>query len=283
METKKIKIIETKGKTLFHVDGYNHDRLLANGKPLEKTFRNGWYVLDGKLNTLQEKSTIRINERWELVDKELYNESLPLLIDEHSKEKYINFINKDLYKYCFETKDVLIDVNYEIIEATKINEEILFETKVEFKKWDSIKREWVKEHYLIDELVYSFVDNCLTPSPVKELTSPCLLKGNLLFYILKDYIKRNIDLNKAKITSDYDFIFEVRTRSDITLFKLGNETDYVKHYGTTPDLVGSNFNDLLTKLENLKKAIIKHINQGVCPHCQGRGYINFDFNIKDYL
>lgn len=281
----KIQLVRTKDKYLYKFDEYccisNH---LMNGKEIQETFNSYWYVIDEYPNLLQKKETIKINERWNLKNKDLYNETIPLVVDEHSKDKYKNLVDSDLYEYSYEEKEVLKDVELEIEEIGVIDDDIPFEHKeiIECERgWYSRGKE---EIYLINQVRFSLKDNCLTPSPIKELTKPCMLCKGYLFQILTDYIKRNIDLNYAIVKDDYSWRFRVvsNNQKDINILVWHNcESDKC---WTLKDLYANNFKELLKKIEKMEKEIINYINkEHVCPHCNGTGCISNKFNVDKWF
>ena len=280
----KIKLFKTKDKFLYNFDKYCYiDEYLMNGKEIQKTFCRDWYVIDEYPNLLQKKKTIKVNERWELKNKDLYNETIPLVVDEHSKEKYKNLVESDLYEYTFEEKEVLEDVELEVEEIGEVDDDIPFEHKEIIESeygWYSRGKE---EVYLINKINFSLEDNCLIPTPIKELTRPCKLKKEFLFQILVDYIKRNIDLNYAKIDSDYDFHFSVCCPNDkrINIIDWSNKYD---NKWTLKDLYAKNFKELIKKIEKIEKEIIDYINKDhVCPYCNGTGCTDKKFDINKWF
>ena len=145
---------------------------LVNGLEPIKTFKDGFYYLENKIKKIEEKKTIKINERWELKNKELYNEKIPMIIDSSTKEVFNNLIENNLYDYTFETKDVKEKVDFKILNYTKINANNIFNNytiRKEYSSWNGWEE---KRKYLINALLYSIEDNCLIPTPIKELTKP---------------------------------------------------------------------------------------------------------------
>ena len=281
----KIKLLKTKDKYLYTFERYcSISDYLINGKEIRKTFRNDWYVIDEYPKIFQKKETIKINERWELKNKELYNETIPLVVDEHSKEKYKNLVESDLYNYTYNEKEVLNDIELEVEEIGVIDDDVPFEHKEMIETsygWYSKGKE---EVYLINEIVFSLKDNCLTPSPIKELTKPCMLCKDYLYQILTDYIKRNIDLKYAKVKDDYNWKFTVVTNNQRQMCILSWLNDDSDKKWTLKDLYAINFKELVKKLERMEKEVISYINKDhVCPYCDGTGCINDKFNISKWF
>lgn len=278
----KIQVVKLNDKCLYKfVECYYVSKYLMNGKEIQKTFQQNWYVINEYPELLQEKETIKINERWTLKNKDLYNETIPLVVDEHSKDKYKNLVNSDLYEYTYEKNEVLKDVELEIEEIGVIDDDVPFEHKeiIECERgWYSRGKE---EVYLINQVRFSLKDNCLTPSPIKELTKPCMLCKDYLYQILTDYIKRNIDSNYAIVKDDYNWRFNVVTNNQRQICILSWINHSSDKCWTLKDLYASNFKELVRKIEKMEKEVINYINKDhVCPHCNGTGCIsdNFDTN-----
>lgn len=278
---EQIKIVKLKDKYLFYLDIYDPKKYLINGEELRKTFLKNWYECSKEPNLLQEKKPIKLNERWELKNKDLYNETIPLVVDEHSKEKYKNLVESDLYTYICDVGETLETIEFEVVERHEINDDIPYDN-IEII---TTKNGWysdTKTSYLIERVEYSLTDNCLIPTPIKQLTCPCILPKNILYVVLTDYIKRNINNNFANISDDYMFRFGVETLK--THKKLIHwKNDYNQVY-TLKDLYAKNFKELVKKLEKMKVEIIEYINQEhICEHCGGSGCKSETLDINKYF
>lgn len=281
----KMQLVKLKNRYLYKFENYVYiDKCLMNGKEIQKTFDSKWYVVDEYPELLQEKETIKINERWELKNKELYNETIPLVVDEHSKEKYKNLVESDLYEYTYEKKEILKDIELEIEEVGVIDDDVPFEHKEMIQSsygWYSRGKE---ELYLINKVTFSLKDNCLTPTPIKELTKPCMLCEDYLFQILTDYIKRNIDLNYAKVKDDYTWRFSVVTNNQREMCILSWRNDSHDKIWTLKNLYANSFKELVKKIKKMEKEIINYINnEHVCPHCNGTGCLDYEFDTNKWF
>lgn len=281
----KIKLVKLKDRCLYKFDSYcyisNH---LMNGKEIQKTFSSDWYIIDEYPKLLQEKETIKINERWTLKNKDLYNETIPLVVDGHSKDKYKNLVESDLYEYTYEEKDVYNKVELEIEEIGTIDDDVPFEHKEIIQSTYGWYSQGKKEVYLINKISFSLKDNCLTPSPIKELTKPCMLCKDYLFQILTDYIKRNIDSNYAKVKDDYSWRFSVVTNNQKQMCVVSWMNGSSDKIWTLKDLYANNFKELVKKIEKMEKEIINYINkEHVCPHCNGTGCLNDRFDTNKWF
>lgn len=280
MSEKEITIIKLKDKYLYKINIYRAENYLMNGKEIQKTFKDDWYVSEEEPKLLQEKDKIKINERWELKNKDLYNETIPLIVDEHTKEKYNSLIQSDLYEYSYDEKETLNNIQLKVISFTEINEDIPFDYKeiVETNEGWYIKK---KTQYLIQRAEYSIQDNCLIPEMIKELTRPCVLPKKVLYEILVDYIHRNIDRNVAKIDNEYSFCIRIKDiRNGRTILEW--ENDYDKRY-TLKDLHADNFKELTQKLDKMKRDVINYINKRhICEHCNGTGFSDEKLTLEQY-
>jgi hypothetical protein len=278
---KEIKIVKLKDKYLINLEVYDSKKYLINGEELRETFLRGWYECSKEPKLLQEKKLIKLNERWELKNKDLYNETIPLVVDEHSKGKYKNLVESDLYTYTCDTGETLETIEFEVIERHEINDDIPYDN-IEII---TTKEGWyseLKTSYLIERVEYSLADNCLIPTPIKQLTCPCILPKNILYLVLTDYIKRNINSNFAKVENDYDYYFSVETvETKKTLIYWKNNSDKVC---TLKDLHAKNFKELVKKIEKMRTEIIEYINQEhICEYCGGTGCKTKKLDIDKYF
>lgn len=272
----KIKIIEMKNTSLIG-ESYRLEHLFINGeKPLE-TFKYGWIKINGKVKKIQDKVTKKKNERWELKNKELYNETIPLLIDNYSQEKYKALVESDLYEHKYETYEELEDVEFEIEEKIVLKDEILFETKTGYKTY-SWSRGW-EEPYLINECTYSFTDQCFVQSPLLELTCPVMLKRNSVFKIVKTIVTQIVNYDKISIKENSDYILNIMDfKQKYTILKLDN-WENINCKNPMPNIFAKNINELQEKLKYMAYKIKDYVeNEYKYSWCE---YIaNFD---EDFL
>ena len=257
MEEKitKVEMISMPNITLYKLDlyMYNHN-YFVNGEKLQETFKSGWYKTKGKINRIEEKKTRIINEKWELKNKQLYNETLPIIVDEHSKEKYKEIVKSDLYKYTYEEEEYLENIEFEIIKNTKIKDEILFETKSGISRYNSWRNNR-KETLLIEECTYSFAHQCLIESPLLELTCPLILNYECLWNILSNRLKNVLDYDKVK--AEFDSLrFKIYNRKSDKKIEMDI---YCKTLETEQGLFANNINELQLKIEFLVNDIKKFI------------------------
>lgn len=163
---------------------------------------------------------------------------------------------------------------------------------------------------LVDVVSLGQIDAMLTPEFLHPLR-PCRLSSKQMFQIVRAFVKENIDLNKAAITSDYDFCFTVKRRQyhakpktvrtelktatgrryKIPKYKTRTETHVLEtifemshaqaHHGgpytgytSMPAMEADNLQDMHERLTFYLEHLISTINAdaGACPHCEGTGF-----------
>lgn len=138
---------------------------------------------------------------------------------------------------------------------------------------------------------------------------PCYIPSSKTYDIIRSYVKQNIDGKYARITSDYDFHFEVAKKIKLmeptsytynansndkrrkpnwitkinqdreipilNLKRLLTDRDYGKNC-TMPDaFIGENYNDMIEKMNKYLEDLIQSINEPYkeCEHCKGWGVV----------
>ena len=143
---------------------------------------------------------------------------------------------------------------------------------------------------------------------------PCSLDSKQVYDITRQYIIDNINKDIAKITSNYDFCFEVkkiikrvepktyetynifaRTKKarskthykvseykEIQIFEMTNENEKYKGYTPISAIYANNENELKEKLDDFLEDLINFINTPIeeCEHCKGTGYKQDIENLK---
>lgn len=254
-----ITAYKTKGQTVFGKMPYIYsgDDYRANDKSLDKTFLDGWYQVDGDLISLVKVSKVKVNGRYELINKDLYNEKIPLVIDDSTKEKFKSLLDSELYKWVYDTKEEFTDIPFEVIE---VDTEQRFDIKTA-KEFSLRPYQWNerKQHYIIQLLEYNPVDMCLIPRPLLDLTRPCKLAGANLYNVLTDMVAVKLPKN-CRITIN-DNCFEVK---DITKF---NRLLYWKNYFDDKDqtfgnraMFGNSYDDLMERLNAFVDYVIQKLS-----------------------
>ena len=266
------------------------ERLLFDGVLAKPTLKSGWFRLE-KIPTIieQMKPKKRENERWELKEGYASSELMPSTInkEQYHSSDFEAIIN--CYKYLYDE----IEDGYEELE---------FEIDKIYEKKDF---EFIPNDY---NAVVSDITQMEYHSDLYQ-EFPCKLNREQVMSILRDHVKKNIDIRYAEITSDYKFSFEVKKK--IKLYEpysqlvdsncswankrrkpkwvtkiIASKSESILHltdgsnsndYKATliNEIVGANYEDLKIKLNKYLDSIMEIINVSYCecPHCKGWGLV----------
>lgn len=238
MDTLQIYTIKTKSKLFISADpnnnsGYNNPSNLNdyyfNGEKAKKSFHASWLYLEEEIKQITKKqSGKQINQRYELIDKSLASEKIPLILtkDEATKcdsstdyelewkEPYKIYSSLYEYKWDYEPEKfvevpfniiLLYDLDYDISEPKEINYKAIHKSSYSNSNYE-IKNE---------DVIHQLADRIFFPSLMIH-EKPCLLTSKQTYDIVRRFIKDNINPAVAKITSDYDFCFTVKKRIPIS-------------------------------------------------------------------
>ena len=207
MDKKPIIAYQTNDKTVFGpLESWEARDTKANGEELVATYLSNFYQVEGKLESLVELSTRVSSTRYELKNKALYNERIPLIIDETTKEIYKELVGTELYQCIQEYEEVLTPIPFKVkkVDASYDNVSDLSSRKT----WSSWKSEWVPTYY-IDLVEFSIVDQCLVPRPLLDFTRPCAVGGDVLYTIIRDTIAKHKLPIAIRITDNEKYQFKV--------------------------------------------------------------------------
>ena len=180
---------------------------------------------------------------------------------------------------------------------------------VEFKIVEFFK----KENYEFVPNTYNAEVSLLTMIEQPEFAyqeMPCKLSSEQMFEIIRIYVKENINVDAATITSDYSFHFEVKKKIGLaepynklyntntstrrnakpkwvtrtisekqeTILNIKDKvssTSYGENCHVAPAIVGENYADLNEKVTKYLDGLMEEINKKYCecPHCKGWGII----------
>lgn len=188
----------------------------------------------------------------------------------------------------------------QVVRHPGIKEAVAFQLAIyKEENWEPVKLDFTPNYGIMSLLV--------TPGALWS-TQPCFITGAELFKLIRLYVKRHIDNKYAKVTSDYDFSFEVKKIFELTepeayVFtpmaygrkKPKPRTEYRKHrevsvlkigteskWGKIPDKIeGKSHADLKEKIDEYLAGLIKEINEPLkdCECCKGMGVV-LDEKIK---
>jgi hypothetical protein len=292
--------------------------LKYDGELPEKSFHKDWYIIKKFPKVItREESQPDINKRFELKDPETFK-NLPkiikredVLIEEASiindyEEKFTeDFENKiSLYEYKSDPqppKDTPVDFEFIVVaEMEKIPDKVPFKYKIQKTKWQHEGTIDLTDNDIIKNLM----DKIVTPK-ILHHTLPSRLSSQDTYKIIRQYIKQNIDLHYAEITSDFDFCFTVeklielyeteeflvneniftkrkpkyvkkfRKSRRVPIFEMTYSPENYKGYTPIKGFEGKNEEDLKNKIDKYLKELIEEINKPLkeCPYCKGEGVI----------
>lgn len=318
----KLKIIGVKTDKGYYLAGkHDNDRLydihkyLINGKQPEKTFHSTWaFLSEEPILVAQTIKQPNINHRYELISDSPWigKTALPKMMPKDEvmeKNDYDGCVWKEefrhlqsLYKLESDPQpDKIEPVEFEyqtILEIAEIN--IAKDFKYAVGEKFAIRADAIK-HQLIDQII--FPDIVLPMKPSK-------LSSKATYEIIREHIKRNIDPRYAKITSDYNFCFEVAktislaspiegkteiktasgrsyrnpqyrhytitSRPISKIFEMTHDEDKYRGYTVIEGFSGENHQDLKNKIDKYLDDLMARINEPLvdCPHCDGMGVIS---------
>lgn len=250
---KEVIAYKTIDKTVFGpIDSWETKGILANGEELVETYLRDFYQVNGELTSLLTKTTKLVSTRYELKNKALYNERIPLVIDDTTKDIYKELVETELYERI---NDYV--VVYEAIQFTKIEVDTSFD-KVNEKSSITMWNNWKSQRetrYYIDMVEFSIVDQCLIPRPLLDLTRPCALSGDNLYKVIADHIaKEPMPMGiRIKENSDYSFSISNVNKGELLSFR---RSEFEKKVVFAKD-----YASLRKNLEAFAKAIIVKLGE----------------------
>ena len=262
--------------------------LFFDGVSAEKTYKENWY----KLNTIPKSVSKRlpdkrVNVRYELKAGYKTSDLMPPVINMTSLSDTEYEEVAGLYDYKCDTEDQGL-------------EELEFEINLIYKKNDF---KWLKKKYNGNSSLLSQIE--IHPDILQEF--PQSLSSEQMYDVIRNFVKTNINNQVARITSDYDFHFEVQRKiliaepynydvdlnstnkrkkpnwvkkwvdskqeTIINLKRTPRDSSYGSNCIIPSAIYGSSAVDLENRvneyLENLMKEINKQYQE--CPHCKGWG------------
>lgn len=294
--------------------------MLADGSPMRPTFSRDWYLVGSKPTKLErvvpEK---KVTVAYELSDKSLISEDRPERIevsdmewgdwDEYDRDA-INEAAKTYKKFqaLYEPVVEVIPEKLELIDFEIVDELTVDKYRDPSECTYAYSKTWVDKGTVAPH--YQGLSKILFPSIIHPAT-PCRFSSEDVYNILRAKIQKGLDRDYAKITSDYDFCFEVskvvpvaepytvRTEKlnargkryrkpryntryikseTFKAFKMshkksGDSYGESKGYWIAPELIGDNTDDLREQVEYMAKDLLDQLNKPVaqCPTCKGRG------------
>jgi hypothetical protein len=292
--------------------------VLVNGEKPKPTFCKNWFVLDSApIKISKIRSQPNINHRYELQDKDLMSDKLPKVLE---REKVATCIDYDwvwvdgmekyrsLYKEVFDkqpAKEEDVEFDFEILFNVK---EVVPPIDMPFNVQITRRESDGTRMITVDDIKYRMIEKIMFP----EILLPqraCEFTSKQSYDIVREFLKSNINPEYVKITSDYNFCFEIKRRIKLAkpkqytvdvnnnfFSKRKRKSKYVKKWsvekeescfemtyspenykGYTPikGFRANNQKELKEKVDNYCKDLVSFINIPLaeCSHCDGYGII----------
>lgn len=333
MEEKaiKAKMIDTgNGCFIFAKERCGYDsplkHLYFDGEQPKESYKRDWYYIPNRPAKIQKKNPQRrINARWELVSPEMKGKLLETVPSNYSGDDCDLYFDGD---GCFRLSrfyEYKYDLTPEEFEDVEIEWELIMDVD-DFEQPPQICFEGIgcgggNDLYKItnNSISHYALDEMLVP-PVLIHNRPCHFTSKQVYDITRQYVKEHIDLRVAKITSDFDFCFEVKKliplyspekityqnlfaktkkereklhtsiveyRSNTTVLEMTSEERKYKGYTPIPKMCANSEKELQEKMQKWLDYVISEINKPLveCPHCKGLGIIEQGTNkvVFDFL
>ena len=279
-----------------HVYRYHRSKiegLFFDGKRPEESYLKSWYKIKSYPEKVQEKEPDkRIDEIWILRNPDMQSKALPLRRDYETLD-YEDSVS-DLYKLSYKTvPGELVDIPHRI--------EVVLEVE-NFKLPPLIDYTYNEDRRGVYKITnanieHQWLDKLIIPEVVLH-EYPCKLSSSDMYRIVRYYIKNNIDMRYARITSDYDFCFTVKKKAELigpgkikhsttsdSIFEISDDIETFREFdvfemthdkenyrGYTPirGISARNQHELKEKIENYLKELMEHINAPTVEYENGR-------------
>ena len=324
---KLILIAIKTDKGYYITDNIKNDRYYGtqlkgmrfDGKIPLATFQEHWFFIEETPKKVErEKNRPYINQRFELKTpetfpklKKTYIAKEVMLKEPCSENDYTREVTeefqkiKSLYEYKYERGEMIYDSQeFEFVVIAEMKD---IPGKESFK-YEVYKTKWAHEGttnlHEKDIILLKEIDNIIVP-PILKHTRECFINSHDTYRIIRCYVKKNIDLEVAEITSDYGFCFAVskkialienekytidknlftkrkpkletryRSNREVKIFEMTWSPECYSAYTPIKGFKGKNEKDLKNNVDKYLKDLITKINEPLvdCPHCKGLGVI----------
>lgn len=301
--------------------GHGRDIPIINGVKSRKSYNNTWAIADNvySIKTVEyESPKLAVNKRYQRKDSS--PDTLPEVFYENNVPDYFDSIC-DLYSYICDYEDQpnkQVEFEAEFLgefKMSKLGDPTSFsfsmcptrdnynEQIVDYSSMFN-PSEWSDSNIGVDDIVKS-----VTPDLVWHLY-PCSISSNTSYRIIRNYVKKNINLKYARISSDYDFCFTVSklipvkpwvskteqynskgksyrrpkfterkiTHKEEPIFNITSDKDKYGGYPVIEGFKGESLEDLRLNITNYLDELMEMINRplSLCTHCEGQGYLKND-------
>jgi hypothetical protein len=211
------------GRIFINEDGKNNydctiKKLLFDGVLPEKSWCENWYIIRKEPTKLQKQvQQSDINYRYELIDKDMVSDKVPLVFKREEAATYSNYewVWKDKFAHLKSLYSLVSDPQPDILEDVPFEFIVLMNVKdistPSQLSYAIQKTQWKSEGTIeLDNnaIEYQLLDRLVFPAPLLP-QRPCRLSSVDTYKIVREYVRQNINPQVAEITSDYDFCFAV--------------------------------------------------------------------------
>ena len=272
----------------YHYASREIETLLFDGEPAKRTHKSGWWRVKRVPEIVEriekERSFVA---GYKLRDGLVQSDLLPATVpadhfDESDDGDSPNGIYRALYDEIVEhlpNRVVPVECEIAVIAERSADWELV-------EDWTGVK------HRIVDQI---------ETHPALLQDKQCELSGEDSYKIIREHVKKHIDSKVAKISSDYDFCFDVKkiVETEPTAYerclnpnarKLKFVTDYRTHrdvtvlsiapkqynkYDVVEPFRGENYVDLKYNIDKYLSELMENINSAAkdCPHCKGYGVV----------
>lgn len=183
---------------------------------------SGWYNLDCELKDFKvSKPSTTKQVGWKLKNPEIASEKIPAVLYMEDLQKTIDdedWIFTGTYSSLaslYSPEVITLQEEVELLELEVVKLRVLqienynAPTTMKFQYREGNYSEPIREGDLSAVAVFSDIERMLTPEFLLH-TRPCSLTSQQVYKIVRAHIQNNIDGKVARITSNYEFCFEVQ-------------------------------------------------------------------------
>lgn len=198
-------------------------KLLFDGKLPTLTFHKDWLKIPAMPKRVSHMQTQpNINHRFVLIDDSLKSEKIPLEIKREDAGTQVDcqsFVWKDELAMYSSLYVLVSDPQPDIEVQDEFEWNVLFKVDViseppnfryplvaQYDRW--AENNTTKPVITNQDIKHQTLDSIVFPS-IALHERPCKLTSKQSYDIIREHVKTHINLNVARITSDYDFCFEV--------------------------------------------------------------------------
>lgn len=274
---------------------------LFNDEKASSTYEKNWFFVKDNIRSVKKKfGPTYINKRFELINSELVSDKIPLIIPFHDLVDECVSIDNDWefddewigqYKSLESLYELKKDVDTESWRDIEFSFNIIMKLDIEH---NNIPFSYPIQHpnsFIANnknfiqctekDIQHQIIDKILWPSILLK-EKPSCLSAETSYKIIRKHVQDNIDLNVARIKTDYNNNFTVVKLLNTSKNKVLKNNEIIIFEMKFNDKKNDNFKFIGTSHENLKENIDKYLKDLMenintpwveCPHCKGLGIL----------